>query len=114
MLLVRRGFAPVGATKGLSDRPLETFGAHLSYLSFIESFYFGGLASFIHGLTREHSMQLRSTQSRERVKGGPPLRSPEAEPLVGGRGNAPWFSYNTREAGLLIRLLGCDELTSSP
>ena len=64
--------------------------------------------------TRGHSLKVRSTQSRERVKGGTPLRSPEAEPLVGVRGNAPWFSYNTKEAGLLIRLLGCDELTSSP
>ena len=26
MLAATKGFAPVGATKGLSDRPLETFG----------------------------------------------------------------------------------------
>ena len=25
-----KGFAPAGATKGLSDRPLETFGPHTS------------------------------------------------------------------------------------
>ena len=45
--------------------------------------------------TREHSMQLRSTQSRERGKGGTPLRSPEAEPLVGSRGKAPWVTPST-------------------
>ena len=50
--------------------------------------------------TRGHSLKVRTTQSRERVKGGTPLRSPEAAPLVGVRGNAPWFSYNTKEAGL--------------
>ena len=33
--------------------------------------------------TRGHSLKVRSTQSRERVKGETPLRSPEAEPLVG-------------------------------
>ena len=32
--------------------------------------------------TRGQSMKERSTQSRERVKGGTPLRSPEAEPLA--------------------------------
>ena len=34
----RRDFAPAGATKGLSDRPLETFGAHSCLLSFAESY----------------------------------------------------------------------------
>ncbi len=33
--------------------------------------------------TRGHSLKVRTTQSRERVKGGTPLRSPEAAPLVG-------------------------------
>ena len=28
MLADAKGFAPAGATKGLSDRPLETFGPH--------------------------------------------------------------------------------------
>ena len=32
------GGCACGRTKGLSDRPLETFGSHLSLLSFIESF----------------------------------------------------------------------------
>ena len=31
---IGRGFAPAGATKGLSDRPLETFGAVLLMLCF--------------------------------------------------------------------------------
>ena len=50
----------------------------------------------ISASTRESSMKEKSTQSRERVKGGDfvpfhsPLRSPEAEPLVGSRGKAPW------------------------
>ena len=43
ILIVRlwgRGFAPAGATKGLSDRPLETFGAVTPM--FLELFcYFG-------------------------------------------------------------------------
>ena len=30
-----RGFAPAGATKGLSDRPLETFGSPLPELTFV-------------------------------------------------------------------------------
>ena len=34
-------------------------------------------------------MKMRSIQSRGRVKGETPLRSPEAEPLVGSRGKAP-------------------------
>ena len=29
MLADTKGFAPAGATKGLSDRPLETFGPHM-------------------------------------------------------------------------------------
>ena len=51
--------------------------------------------------TRESSMKEKSTQSRERVKGGDfvpfhsPLRSPEAEPLVGSRGKAPWVTPST-------------------
>ena len=36
--LCRRDFAPAGATKGLSDRPLETFGAHSCLLSCAESY----------------------------------------------------------------------------
>jgi len=32
------GSAPAGATKGLSDRPLETFGALLCCLIFTASF----------------------------------------------------------------------------
>ena len=35
-----RGFAPAGATKGLSDRPLETFGAILLLLSFSAAQYY--------------------------------------------------------------------------
>ena len=43
-------------------------------------------------------MQKRPTESRGRVKGGAfvpfhfPLWSPEAKPLVGSRGNAPWVT----------------------
>ena len=33
-----KGFASAEATKGLSDRPLETFGALPCYLIFIESY----------------------------------------------------------------------------
>ena len=32
---MRRGFASAEATKGLSDRPLETFGAHPCFWVFI-------------------------------------------------------------------------------
>ena len=35
---VAEGFASAEATKGLSDRPLETFGSHSCLLSFIGSF----------------------------------------------------------------------------
>ena len=35
-------------------------------------------------------MQMRPTESRERVKGGTPLRSPEAAPLVGFKGEPPY------------------------
>ena len=41
-------------------------------------------------------MKMRSTQSRERVKGRSPLWSPEAKPLA-GQGQRPWVSpINTR------------------
>ena len=36
--IVAGGIAPAGATKGLSDRPLETFGALLCCLIFTASF----------------------------------------------------------------------------
>ena len=38
--------------------------------------------------TREHSMKKRSTQSRERVKGGTPLWGQGAKPLAESRGRA--------------------------
>ena len=43
-------------------------------------------AFFVLQSTRGRSMRARSTQSRERVKGRSPLRSPEAALLVGVRG----------------------------
>jgi hypothetical protein len=117
----RRDFAPAGATKGLSDRPLETFGAHSCLLSFAES-YLVSVSLFLPNkhyhivtweakakgsrgrpqtssvfiaplsppqrrnpcATRESSMKMRATQSRERESRGSKTlwRSPEAAPLV--------------------------------
>ena len=55
-------------------------------------------AFFVLQSARGRSMRARSTQSRERVKGRSPLRSPEAAPLAGVRGSAPWSpSINTRK-----------------
>ena len=55
-------------------------------------------AFFVRQSTRGRSMRARSTPSRERVKGRSPLRSPEAAPLAGVRGSAPWSpSINTRK-----------------
>ena len=39
ILIVAGGIAPAGATKGLSARPLETFGAHPCILVYSESCY---------------------------------------------------------------------------
>ena len=39
IIVVTGGIAPAGATKGLSDRPLETFGSML--LEFYRKLYFG-------------------------------------------------------------------------
>ena len=44
--------------------------------------------------TREHSMKKRSTQSRERVKGGTPLWGQGARPLAESRGRASGVSYS--------------------
>ena len=84
-----------------------------------------GSAPWVPQSTRGHSMKVRSTQSRERVKGGTPLRGQGAarlgflnqhagavcsraqlnrekgvqrveDPLAGSRGRAPWVPQSTR------------------
>ena len=37
--MIRRDFASAEATKGLSDRPLETFGCTLLFIGFYRKFF---------------------------------------------------------------------------
>ena len=61
-----KGFAPAGATKGLSDRPLETFGADVRNLLQITDFLGGqGKVSLFAFLLR------RVSPLRRRPKGFP-------------------------------------------
>ena len=78
--LLRRGFAPAGATRGHENRRTSAVAPLTPSRCTLPCFWGDDVES-----TRGHSLKVRTTQSRERVKGGTPLRSPEAEPLV-----PPW------------------------
>ena len=76
--LLRRGFAPAGATRGHENRRTSAVAPLTPSRCTLPCFWGDDVES-----TRGHSLKVRTTQSRERVKGGTPLRSPEAVPLVG-------------------------------
>ena len=48
-MIVAGDFAPAGATKGLSDRPLETFGAYAPILDFFRGFFKREGSTFVEG-----------------------------------------------------------------
>ena len=78
------GGCACGRTKGLSDRPLETFGSHLSLLSFIESFLVsvlfvppcnmknqvtsGGAGEAVQRATAKPSGRSRRSETSARIK----------------------------------------------
>ena len=62
--------------------------------------------------TREHSMKKRSTQSRERVKGGTPLWGQGAKPLAESRGRASGVPHQNIKS--MLRSFSRSQLSDRP